>query len=98
MKQITITLTDEARLNVEGDITFPEALQALFSTTFTLMNHTLASAPTDSRDKIQGEIYDMVNSAAGVILDRFQPTPANAADELTAEAIMKAENELLESK
>lgn len=98
MKQITIVLEPEARLSVSGEISFPEAMQGMFSAILTLMNNVLDQTTEEERDQIQGEIYDMVNHAAGVILDKFQPEPTNAADVLTAEAIMKAENELLDSK
>lgn len=64
------------------------------------MNKTmeLASANPDDKfkKKLKGEIYDMYNATASNVLDMFDPT-AEKCTNLTADAILKAENELLEA-
>jgi hypothetical protein len=95
-KEIRIQINDETaqlKVDVEGLITFPELARALFTT----LLHFMECTAEQGKDvpELRGEIYDMVNALASNTLDAFEPEPANGADKLTAEAILRAENEIL---
>lgn len=96
-KEIRIHIDDETqrlRVDVEGSITFPEFVRAIF----TVLLHNMEQTAELGKDVpgLRGEIYDMVNAMAANTLDAFEPLPKNGADQLTAEAILRAENEILD--
>ena len=98
-KEIRIQIDEEtARLKVDvaGLITFPELARALFTTLLHFMQQT--SEQGDNNPELRGELYDMVNALAGNTLDMFEPNPSNGSDKLTAEAILRAENEILDEE
>lgn len=96
-KEIKIQIDDETsrlRVDVVGSITFPELVRSLF----TVLLHNMEQTAELGKDVpgLRGEIYDMVNAMASNTLDAFEPLPKNGADQLTAEAILRAENEILD--
>lgn len=92
-------------------LTFPEALTMLDTLIYNYMCKTQASAKQaieadtalseperEARlEKVKDEIYDMVNVAASNILRQFAPE-IEMRPNLTAEAILKAENAILDEK
>ena len=61
-----------------------------------LFQSILSQATEDEQPKLKGELYDMYNLAASAFLEAFDPDSELRPD-LTAEAILKAENEILDS-
>lgn len=76
---------------------YPTVTQMLAQAQLHFMQRILAAAPeTDEKQMkaLKGEIYDIYNAAASNVLDMFDPTVEKCTN-LTAEAILKAENEIL---
>lgn len=82
------------RLEVTTDrnYTLPEMIDELFQTALFGMRETLKAAP-----QAKAQIFDMVNYKASALLEHFAPEYELRPD-LTTEAIMKAENEILEDE
>lgn len=100
---VTFTLENEKNLvhtKIEGSPSIDTILTLLFTGLLGILNNALetikAGEPDVDEAEIRGHLYDMVNCGAAHVLDTFQPDPANKADELTAQAIMEAENKILE--
>ena len=83
-----------------GNMDITTILTLMFTVMESLMHQVaekaIAANPDVPEDQIKGEIYDMVNCGASNVLDHFMPTPTNFSDQLTAEAIKRAEDEILE--
>lgn len=76
---------------------YPTVTQMLAQAQLHFMQRILAAAPeTDEKQMkaLKGEIYDIYNATASNVLDMFDPTVEKCTN-LTAEAILKAENEIL---
>lgn len=76
---------------------YPTVTQILAQAQLHFMQRILAAAPeTDEKQTkaLKGEIYDIYNAAASNVLDMFDPTVEKCTN-LTAEAILRAENEIL---
>lgn len=98
-REIRILFDDEAekiKVDVGGTITFPEMCRSLFTVLLHFMEQTAATGK--DVPGLRGEIYDMVNALASNTLDIFEPDAQNDADRLTAEAILRAENEILDEQ
>jgi len=94
-----IKLDTEKGITASIGLNFGDAMRILGSGISQIM-HSLDDTPVAEgvdEKKRHGGIYDMFNRMAGSILDEFDAgrTPATA---LTAEAILKAENEILDEK
>lgn len=86
-------------MKVNPPIPFPEYLQIQMSAIASAMDTTLQDAPEDIKQDIKDDIYGIFNMAAAAVLDRFDPNPTkHFATTLTEEAILKAENEIIEAK
>lgn len=71
-------------------ITFPEALQLLSTVILGMMQQTVEKNPD-----AKGELYDMLNMAASRTLEQFAPE-YELRPNLTAQAILEAENRIIE--
>lgn len=93
---------NKVAMKLSGAISIPDFLTTVFSATYAFLDGAVKQIseanPELSEEQIVGDIYDMFNSGAANVLDLIMPEPTNFADELTAEAIMQAENAILESK
>lgn len=89
-------------LETSKRLLLPEAFQLLFSAALHMMNSVVDTAAADSnltseqRTIIKGDIYDMFNIGASNVLSIFDPE-TSPRDNLTAEAIMQAENAILDA-
>lgn len=112
-KALTFTITEDNRIRIEakGDINYPEIVQAAFTALAHFADKTMHLASlefkaknpeaseeevSDIREHVRGEIYDMINLAASNTLYLIAPDYELRPD-LTAQAILKAENEILDS-
>lgn len=96
-----------ATFQTSKNMTFPEAMQLTFSTVLNVANatykqgfkHILNTVPPEEQAQraleLKQEIYDAINVAASNVLELFAPELELRPD-LTSEAILKAENEILD--
>lgn len=79
-------------ITTDRDYTLPELVDVLFRAALFAMRETLKKVP-----EAKPEIFDMVNYKASALLEHFAPE-YELRPGLTEEAIMKAENEILEDE
>ena len=79
-------------ITTDRDYTLPELVDVLFRAALFGMRETLKKVP-----EAKPEIFDMVNYKASALLEHFAPE-YELRPGLTEEAIMKAENEILEDE
>lgn len=87
----------EERLDVRGEMNFPLAFQLLFTAQLRIMQNLLETVPELDREAVKADLYDKYNYSASNVLSYFAPEIELRPD-LTAEAIMKAEDELMAIK
>ena len=96
-KELSLKIIDgKIHIHATG-LDYPTVTQMLAQAQLYFMNRTYSVAPTTdekANKAVKGEIYDIYNSAASNVLDMFDPTVEKCTN-LTAEAILKAENEIL---
>ena len=96
-KELTLKIIDGKLVIHATGLDYPTVTQMMAQAQLHFMQRTLAAAPeTDEKQikALKGEIYDIYNATASNVLDMFDPT-AEKCTNLTAEAILKAENEIL---
>lgn len=97
-KELSLKIIDGKLVIRVTGLDYPTVTQMMAQAQLHFMQRTLAAAPeTDEKQMkaLKGEIYDIYNATASNVLDMFDPT-AEKCTNLTAEAILKAENEILE--
>ncbi len=103
-KTILITLHEDNTMsvNAKGSVSYPEMTMALGTAQLHAMCSTYdgikAAYPDKTEDELKtlkGHIYDIYNGQASLILDKFAPDIELHKD-LTVDALLKAENELLD--
>lgn len=94
-----LNIDSEKGITASDKLNFEDALRLIGTATIALMDgldkQVKETAPEDTYKEVHGRIYDMYNIMAGNILDAFDNTRSPATD-LTAEAILRAENEILD--
>ena len=97
--KIEITTTEEGKTSFR--LSQPTSLevttQILLTVQLALMKAQLASVPVEHQPKVKEHVYDMVNVAASNMLTQYAPDIELRPD-LTAEAILQHENQLIEEK
>lgn len=97
-KKISIELIgDDLRIESEGEFRFQETATILGNTTLHFMNEFLNAVPQEHREKTQELIFQHMNENFSRVLELFAPELELRPD-LTTDAILKAENELLMSE
>lgn len=94
-----IHIDSDAGLSASDHLTFTDALRLLGTAALSLMDGLdtyVKEHDPEQYDEVHGHIYDQFNVLAGNILDAFDNTRSPATD-LTAEAILRAENEILDA-
>ena len=91
---------EEGKTNISASerLSFEDSLRILGTTALSLMRGLdgyVKDNDPENYDAVHGHIYDTFNIMAGNILDAFDDTRSPATD-LTAEAILRAENEILD--
>lgn len=99
MNKITIQLNDQNQMKIktQNPISFEDLLQI---TQTALLGHAkavLQTAPPEDEEKVKGWFYDLMNQAFSRTLEFFAPEYELRPD-LTAQAILEAENQLIERK
>ena len=95
-KSIRISLDKNKQLKVEvAGIILPDAIQLSLATIEILCKQTLNRADNaDLKKSLEEDMYEMINLGASTLLERLFPDIERNPD-LTVDAIMKAEDELL---
>ncbi len=101
--EATITLEikgNSLSVNTSQGITLPDAMQALCSAACSMLRqthqHISANLPEGvTSEKVKEDLYDMANLMFSNVLSQFAPEIEMRPD-LTCEAILKAENEILD--
>jgi hypothetical protein len=92
-----ISLTDDGMFMASENITPAEFINMVLAAQLNLFNHIMSQAPEEDQTKLKGELYDLYNRGASAFLEAFAPEIELRPD-LTAEAILKAENEILDTE
>lgn len=90
------SMTQDGYFLASDKFTPDEFINTTLQAQMQLFQSILSQAPEDEQLKLKGELYDMYNQAASAFLEAFAPETELRPD-LTAEAILKAENEILDS-
>jgi hypothetical protein len=93
-----IHIDSETGISSNEHLSFEDALRLLGTAAFSLMQGLdtyVKEKHPDNYESVHGHIYDTFNIMAGNILDAFDSERSPSTD-LTAEAILRAENEILE--
>jgi hypothetical protein len=95
-----IHIDSETGLSSNEHLSFEDSMRLIGTAALSLMdgldNYVKENDP-DNYDAVHAHIYDSFNILAGNILDAFDNTRSPATD-LTAEAILRAENEILDER
>ena len=95
-----IHIDSETGLSSNEHLSFDDALRLIGTAALSIMeglDHYVKDNDADNYEEVHGAIYDKFNIMAGNILDAFDATRSPATD-LTAEAILRAENEILDEQ
>lgn len=84
-------------IRITGNPTVEEITHMLQQTQLHVMRTIVKEAPTAQQEKLKALLYDLVNLKMSAVLESFAPD-YELRPGLTAEAILKAENELLKEK
>ena len=93
---IKIHLKDDGKLDLDlkYPLTFDDLLSVFMSITLGSMNKMVADAPEEAQADVNGALYDLFNVAASKLLQNFAPE-MELRPNLTAQAIMEAENRII---
>lgn len=95
-----IHIDSETGISSNEHLSFEDSLRMVGTAALSLMQgldaYVKDNAPEDY-ESVHGHIYDTFNIMAGNILDAFDNTRSPATD-LTAEAILRAENAILDEQ
>lgn len=95
-----IHIDSESGLSSNEHLSFDDALRLIGTAALTIMqglDEYVKENDSENYESVHGAIYDKFNMMAGNILDAFDSTRSPATD-LTAEAILRAENEILDEQ
>lgn len=93
-----IHIDSETGLSSNEHLSFDDALRLIGTAALSIMEGLdtyVKENDAENYESVHGAIYDKFNFLAGNILDAFDSTRSPATD-LTAEAILRAENEILD--
>lgn len=100
MPKITIEImedTQEFKIGHEGELYFEQMVITFGNSILYYANAFLESVPAEKQPEVKGQMYDMLNEKFSALLELFAPEMELRPD-LTAEALLKAENEVIEDK
>lgn len=92
-----LNIDSEKGMSSSEKLSFDDALRLIGTATISIMEGLdtyVKDNDKENYEKVHAHIYDTFNILAGNILDAFDNTRSPATD-LTAEAILRAENEIL---
>lgn len=94
--QIYFNVKDgKVRISYKEAVPFAEFLQIISTGILAAMNAVVEMVPEELKAQTKEDLYDMYNAAASTTLNYFAPE-IEMRPHLTTQAILKAENEILE--
>lgn len=96
---IHISLDSDKRLTVTAHgLALPDAIQLCLASIEAMCKQTLARASNDElKQSLREDMYEMINLGASTLLNKLFPD-IDARPDLTVDAIMEAEDKLLDDK
>lgn len=85
----------QASVSYTNPVSITDMFQIVFTGLLAGMNATVASCPEDQQVQAKEDLYDMLNAAASNTLAYFAPE-IEMRPHLTADAILEAENAIIE--
>lgn len=92
-----ISITQDGMILSSEQLHVTDYVNITLAAQLNIFNDILNNVKEEDRDEVRGELYDMYNLAASAFLKAFAPDLELRPD-LTEEAIMRAENEILKEK
>lgn len=95
-----IHIDTETGISASEHLSFDDALRLIGTAALSMMeglDKYVKENDAENYESVHGAVYDKFNIMAGNILDAFDNTRSPATD-LTAEAILRAENEILDEQ
>lgn len=94
---LNITLFQDGTCELRfHNIPFPELVRLALMTIQVAGERTLNTAPADLKGALESDMHELINLGASTLLQKLCPNVSLRPD-LTVDAILKAENELLNS-
>lgn len=94
--QVYINIKDDkVKLSMKHPLSLPDFLQVVQTGLLTALNSFLESA--DNKEKAKQELFDLYNTACSNTLHYFAPE-YDLHPDLTAQAILRAENEIIDEE
>lgn len=84
-------------IQIDGAPTIEQISHMLMNTQLHVMRETLKKVPEAQKEQVKALIFDLVNLKMSAVLESFAPD-YELRPNLTAEAIVKAENEILKDE
>lgn len=92
-----ISITQDGMILSSEQLHVADYINITLAAQLNMFNDILRRADEEEREHTRGELYDMYNLAASAFLKAFAPE-LELRPGLTEEAIMRAENEILEER
>lgn len=92
-----ISITQDGMILSSEQLHVTDYINITLAAQLNIFNDILNNAKEEDRERTRDELYDMYNLAASAFLKAFAPDLELRPD-LTEEAIMRAENEILKEK
>lgn len=88
-------MLSRSHFELHGEFNLEDVLNLCFSAQLHFMRSTLSTVPEEHREEAKGRFFDIYNESASKLLEMFAPE-LEIHPGLTAEAILKAENAILD--
>ena len=92
-----ISITQDGMILSSEQLHVADYINITLAAQLNIFKDVLNNAKEEDRDEVRGELYDMYNLAASAFLKAFAPELELRPD-LTEEAILRAENEILDER
>ena len=96
--KLTIEIRNgETSIGTESPISILDLLELTLQLQLQAMESFIEKIPEEDKAAVKADLYDKYNEGASALLSVFAPE-LELREDLTAEAILKAENEIIEAK
>lgn len=92
-----ISITQDGMMLSSEELHVADYINITLSAQLNMFSDILRRTDEEERERTRGELYDMYNLAASAFLKAFAPE-LELRPELTEEAILRAENEILDER
>ena len=92
-----ISITQDCMMLASEELHVADYINITLAAQLNMFSDILRRTDEEERERTRGELYDMYNLAASAFLKAFAPE-LELRPELTEEAILRAENEILDER